>query len=64
MKIIGARGTGKNIFVIAFLHSLVFERIIRYEDVLVFTPIFNQQIQWVDSRFGVRDSNHLRKDLA
>ena len=42
MKIIGARGTGKNIFVIAFLHSLVFERIIRYEDVLVFTPTFNQ----------------------
>ena len=31
MKIIAARGTGKNIFVTAFLHSLVFERIIRYE---------------------------------
>ena len=45
MKIIGARGTGKTIFLIALLHSLVFERIIKYEDVLVFYPTFNQRIQ-------------------
>ena len=45
MKIIGARGMGKIIFIIAFIHSLVLKGIIKYEDVLVFCPTFNQQEQ-------------------
>lgn len=51
LKYIGARGMGKTIFVIAFLHSLFLKGIIKYEDVLVFCPTFNQQEQWIKSGF-------------
>ena len=64
IKIIGARGMGKTIFFIAFLHSLVLKGIIKYEDILVFCRAFNQREQWIQSGFEQKNFNNLREDLA
>ena len=64
MKIIGARGMGKTICPITFLHSLIFEGIIKYEDVIVFCPTSDHQEQWKSSGFQRRNFVHMREEYA
>ena len=62
MKIIGSRGRGKAIFLITFLHSLVNEKIIGYNDIYIFCPTFNEQKQQINSPFQEKNFNYLRED--
>ena len=51
MKIIAAKGMGKTIFRIAFLHSLINKGIVKHENIYIFCPRFNEQDQWRSSGF-------------
>ena len=56
MKIIAARGMGKKIFLVAFLHSLVNRGIVKHEDIYIwFDPTFYNQDQCRLSRFIARN---------
>ena len=61
-KIIAARGTGKTIFLIAFLHSLVNREIVKHEDIYIFCPTFNEQDQWRSSEFIARNLKYLNEE--
>ena len=45
MKTIAARGIGKTVFLIAFLHSLINRGIVNHEDIYIFCPTFDEQHQ-------------------
>ena len=64
MKIIAARGMGKTIFVIAFSHSLVNRGIIKYENIYIFCPTFNEQDPWRSSGFNARNFSYLNKKIC
>ena len=52
----------KQYFLISFLHSLVHEKIIGYEDIYIFCPTFNEQEQWMNSPFQQKNFNYSRED--
>ena len=64
MKIIAARGMGKTIFLIAFLHSLVNRGIVKHKDIYIFCPTFNEQDQWRSSGFIARNFSYLNEEYA
>ena len=64
MKIIAARGMGKTIFLIAFLHSLVNSGIVKHKDIYIFCPTFNEQDQWRSSGFIARNFSYLNEEYA
>ena len=64
MKIIAARGMGKTIFLIAFLHSIINRGILNHEDIYIFWPKFNEQDQWRSSAFIARNFEYLNEDYA
>ena len=64
MKIIAARGMGKTIFVIAFLHSLVNRGIVKHENIYIFCPIFNEQDPWRSSGLIARNFSYLNKKIC
>ena len=43
MKIIGKRGSGKTTFLLAFLSSLIENKIITYEQVWLYCPTYEMQ---------------------
>ena len=51
MKIIGSRGMGKTIFLIAFLHSLINRGMENHKYIYIFCPTFDNQDQWRSSEF-------------
>ena len=62
MKIIGKRESGKAIFLLGFLLSLVNNSIIKDTDIWIFCPTFNCQSQWSDTIFKPENIDHLRID--
>ena len=64
MKVIASRGMGKTIFLITFLHSIINRCIVKYEDVYIFCPTFNDQNQWISSSFIERNYSYLNKEYA
>ena len=64
MKIIGARGKGKTMFLIAFLHSLINRGIVKHEEIYIFCPTFNEQDQWRSSTFMESNFKYLNKEYA
>ena len=64
MKIIAARGMGKSIFLIAFLHSLINRGIVKHENIFIFSSTFNEQDQWRSSSFTERNFNYLNEEYA
>ena len=62
MKIIGKRESGKAIFLLGFLLSLVNNCIIKDTDIWIFCPTFNYQSQWSDAIFKPKNIDHLRID--
>ena len=63
-KIIAARGMGKTIFLIVFLHSLVISGIVKHKDIYVFGPTFNEQDRWRSSGFIARNFSYLNEEYA
>ena len=61
-KIIAARGTGKTIFLIAFLHSLVNREIVKHEDIYIFCPTFNEHNQCRSSGYTERNLKYLNEE--
>ena len=61
-KIIAARGTGKTIFLIAFLQSLVNREIVKHEDIYIFCPTFNEQDQCRSSGYTERNLKYLNEE--
>ena len=59
IKIIAARGMGKTIFLIAFLHSLINRGI-----VCIFCPTVNEQDQWMSFIFMERNFKYLNEKYA
>ena len=64
MKIIAARGMGKTIFLIAFLHSFVNRGIVKHEYNYIFCPTFNEQDQWRSCGFIARNFKYLNQEYA
>ena len=64
MKIIAARGMGKTIFLITFLHSLINRGIVKHENIYIFCPTFNEQDQWRLSGFIARNFSYLNEEYA
>ena len=64
IKIIAARGMGKTIFLIAFLHSLINRGIVKHEDIYIFCPTFNEQDQWRSSGFIAKNFEYLNEEYA
>ena len=62
MKIIAARGMGKTIFLITFLHSLINRGIVKHENIYIFCPTFNEQDQWRLSGFIARNFSYLNEE--
>lgn len=62
MKIIGKRESGKAIFLLGFLLSLVNNCITKDTDIWIFCPTFNCQSQWSDAIFKPKNIDHLRID--
>ena len=62
-KIIAARGTGKTIFLIAFLHSLFNREIVRHEDIYIFCPTCNVQDQCRSSGYTARNLKYLNEEF-
>ena len=64
MKVIAARGMGKTILFIAFLHWLVNRGIVKHENIYIFCPTFNEQDQWRSSGFIARNFSYLNEEYA
>ena len=64
MKIIAARGMGKTIFLITFLHSLINRGMVKHENIYIFCPTFNEQDQWRLSGFIARNFSYLNEEYA
>ena len=64
MKIIAARDMGKTIFLITFLHSLINRGIVKHENIYIFCPTFNEQVQWRLSGFIARNFSYLNEEYA
>ena len=59
MKIIGKRGSGKTTFLLAFLSSLIENKIITYEQVWMYCPTYEMQSCWNKALFSVKNINEL-----
>ena len=64
MKFIAARGMGKIIFLIPFLHSLINRGVVKHEDVYNFCPTLDNQDQWRSSGFTARNFSFLNEEYA
>ena len=64
MKMIAARGMGKAIFLITFLHSLINIGIVKHEEIYIFCPTLNEQDQWRSSSFMERNFKYLNEEYA
>lgn len=64
MRNIASRGSGKTTFLIAFLWSLVYNKIIKEKDIYIFCSTFQDQYIWKDSGFQERNIEHLTKEYA
>ena len=64
MKIIVARGMGKTIFLIAFLHSLVNKGTVKHEYIHIFCLTFDNQDQWRSSGFIARNFSNINEEYA
>ena len=62
MKTIRSKGRGETVFLIIFLHSLVNEKIIGYNDIYIFCSTFDKNKQWMNSPFQQKNFNYLRED--
>ena len=54
----------KTIFLVAFLHSLVNRGTVKYEDIYIFCPTFDEQDQWRSSGVNARNFKYLNEDYA
>ena len=64
MKFILARGMGKAIFLIAFLHSLINRGAVKHEDIYTFCATLDNQDQWRSSGFTARNFSLLNEEYA
>ena len=59
MKLIGKRGSGETTFLLAFLSSLIENKIITLDQVLVYCPTYDMQSSWNKTSFEVKNINNL-----
>lgn len=62
MKTIAIRSSGKSTFFSGVILSLVNNHIIKYTEIWIFCPKFNNQSQWSDALFKPKNKEHLRID--
>ena len=53
----------KTIFLVAFLHSLVNRGTVKYEDIYIFCPTFDEQDQWRSSNFKYLNEDYAKGKL-